>query len=134
MRRDLEFTKGDKVFLKVALMKGVTRFGKGGKLNPRYIGPYKILERAGSLAYCVALPPHLYGSHNVFHVLALRKYVADLSHVLEVSSIPLRKICHTKRYLYELLIGRRTNYAGDEFQWLNYYGTIINHRLKLHGN
>lgn len=56
-RRDLEFTNGDKVFLKVALMKGVTRFGKRGKLNPRYIGPYKILDRVGPLACRLALPP-----------------------------------------------------------------------------
>jgi hypothetical protein len=90
-RRDLEFTNGDKVFLKVAPMKGVTRFGKRGKLNPRYIGPYEILDRVGPLAYRLALPPHLSGVHNVFHVSTLRKYVADPSHVLEAETIPLRE-------------------------------------------
>jgi len=60
-------------------------------LNPRYIGPYKILERVGSLAYCLALLPHLSRVHNIFHVSALRKYVADPSHVLEVETIPLRE-------------------------------------------
>lgn len=89
--RDLEFANGDKVFLKVAPMKGVTRFGKRGKLNPRYIGPYEILDRVGPLAYRLALPPHLSGVHNVFHVSALRKYVADPSHVLEAKTIPIRE-------------------------------------------
>jgi hypothetical protein len=90
-RRDLEFAVGDKVFLKVTPMKGVTRFGKKGKLNPRYIGPYEILERVGSLAYRLALPPHLSGVHNVFHVSTLRKYVTDPSHVIEVESISVRE-------------------------------------------
>jgi len=72
-------------------MKGVTRLEKRGKLNPRYIGPYEILERVGSLAYRLALPPHLSRVHNIFHVSALRKYVADPSHVLEVETIPLRE-------------------------------------------
>jgi len=72
-------------------MKGVTRFGKRGKLNPRYIGPYEILDRVGPLAYRLALPPYLSGVHNVFHVSALRKYVADPSHVLEAETIPIRE-------------------------------------------
>jgi len=86
-----KFAKGDKVFLKIAPMKGVTRFGKRGKLNPRYIGPYEILDRVGPLAYHLALAPHLSGVHNVLHVSALRKYVADPSHVLEDEMIPLRE-------------------------------------------
>jgi hypothetical protein len=57
-------------------MKGLTRFKKRGKLDPQYIGPYEILERVDSLAYCLALPPNLSRVHNVFHV-----YVADPSHV-----------------------------------------------------
>lgn len=81
-RRELEFNVGDHVFLKVAPMKGVVRFGKRGKLNPRYVGPFEILERIGTLAYRVALPPHLSSVHNVFHVSTLRKYVSDPSHVL----------------------------------------------------
>jgi hypothetical protein len=87
----VEFVKGDKVFLKVAPMKGVTRFGKRGKLNPRNIGPYEILDRVGPLAYPLALPPHLSRVHNVFHVSALRKYVANPSHVLEAETIPIRE-------------------------------------------
>ncbi|MBN2228639.1 MAG: DDE-type integrase/transposase/recombinase, partial [Candidatus Thorarchaeota archaeon] len=64
-RRPLEFQVGDSVFLKVSPFKGVIRFGKRGKLNPRYIGPYEILERVGRAAYRLALPPNLASVHNV---------------------------------------------------------------------
>ena len=67
-RRPLEFEIGDHVFLKVAPMKGVMRFGRKGKLHPRFIGPYEILERIGNVAYRLALPPEMSGVHNVFHV------------------------------------------------------------------
>nr|CAD1836349.1 unnamed protein product [Ananas comosus var. bracteatus] len=81
-RRDLEFAVGDRVFLKVSLMRGVKRFGERGKLSPRYIGPYEILERIGMVAYRLALPPKLAGVHNVFHVSNLCKYMHDPEHVL----------------------------------------------------
>ncbi|XP_073121423.1 uncharacterized protein [Henckelia pumila] len=81
-RRDLEFEIGDHVFLKVSPWKGVVRFGKKGKLSPRYIGPFEILEKVGARAYRVALPPNLGGVHNVFHISMLRKYVANPSHVI----------------------------------------------------
>ena len=67
-RRDLEFEVGDHVFLKVSPMKFVMRFGRNRKLNPRFVGPFEILERIGTLAYKVALPPSLSKIHNVFHI------------------------------------------------------------------
>ena len=70
-RRDLEFEVGDKVFLKVAPMKGVFRFGCKGKLSPCFMGPFEILERVGQVAYRLALPPVLSRVHNVFHVSML---------------------------------------------------------------
>ena len=81
-RRPLEFEVRDFVFLKVAPMKGVMRFGKKGKLSPRYIGPFEIIERVGNVAYRLALPPELASVHNVFHVSMLKKYVPDSSHIL----------------------------------------------------
>ena len=67
-RRLLEFEVRNHVFLKVSPIKSVVRFGIRGKLNPRYIGPYKVLERIGPMVYWMALPPSLAGVYNVFHV------------------------------------------------------------------
>ena len=87
LRRDLEFEVGDHVFLKVSPMKSVIRFGKKGKLSPRFVGPFEILERVGTLAYKLALPPSLSKIHNVFHVSTLRKYVFDPSHIVKLEPI-----------------------------------------------
>ena len=73
----MEFTVGDMVILKVSPMKGVRRFGKKGKLAPRYVGPFGVLERIGNVAYTLELPPQLAGVHDVFHVSMLRKHVRD---------------------------------------------------------
>ncbi|WRX08490.1 Reverse transcriptase/retrotransposon-derived protein [Theobroma cacao] len=89
-RRDLEFQVGDNVFLKVSPTKGVMRFGKKGKLSPRYIGPFEILERVGAVAYRLALPLDLSNIHPVFHVSMLRKYNLDPSHVIRYKTIQLQ--------------------------------------------
>ncbi|KAK6164024.1 hypothetical protein DH2020_000888 [Rehmannia glutinosa] len=90
-RKLLEFAVGDAIFLKVTPMKGVMRFGKKGKLSPRFVGPFEILERIGDLAYRIALPTALSGVHNVFHVSMLKKYIPDQSHILSYETIDLRK-------------------------------------------
>ena len=82
-RRPLEFEVGDNFFLKVMPKRGVVKFSKQGKLSPRYIGPFEILERVGIVAYRLALPPSLSGVHKVFHVSMLRKYTPDLTHVVD---------------------------------------------------
>ena len=79
--RPLEFEVGDHVFLKVMLKRGVVRFGKRGKLSPRFIGPFEILESVGTVAYQLALPPSMSGVHEVFHVSMLRRYTPDPTHV-----------------------------------------------------
>jgi hypothetical protein len=76
-------------FLKVSPTKGVNRFGVKGKLKPRFIGPYEILERVGPAAYRLALPPSLGNVHNVFHVSQLRKYVHDPKHIIRQEEIDL---------------------------------------------
>ncbi|KAL3746177.1 hypothetical protein ACJRO7_015170 [Eucalyptus globulus] len=86
-RRPLEFQVGEHVFLKVSPMRGTSRFGKKGKLSPRYVGPFEILERIGTLAYRLALPPRLAQVHNVFHVSMLRKYEPDPTHVLNFEEL-----------------------------------------------
>ncbi|KAK8562255.1 hypothetical protein V6N12_010341 [Hibiscus sabdariffa] len=87
--RDIQYEVGDKVFLKVSTWKKVFIFGKKGKLSPRYIGPFEILERIGSVAYRLALPPEFDKIHNVFHVSMLRRYKSDPSHILELEEVEL---------------------------------------------
>ena len=82
-RRPLEFQVGDHVFLKVMPKRGVVRFDKRGKLSPRFIGPFEILERVDTVAYRLALPPSMSGVHEVFHVSMLRKYTLDPAHVVD---------------------------------------------------
>ncbi|GJR62638.1 reverse transcriptase [Tanacetum coccineum] len=88
-RRDLEFQVGDRVFLKVSPFRGVKRFGIKGKLSPRFIGPFEILERIGEVSYRLALPPQLSHVHDVFHVSLLRGYHY---HPLHVASYPFDQI------------------------------------------
>ncbi|XP_073317257.1 uncharacterized protein [Primulina huaijiensis] len=88
-RRPLQFEVGDHVFLKIAPLKGVMRFVKKGKLSPRFIGPFEILDRVGDQAYRLALPPDLDRVHNVFHVSMLRKYIPNPSHVLRHEPLDL---------------------------------------------
>ncbi|KAL5769927.1 hypothetical protein ACOSP7_014081 [Xanthoceras sorbifolium] len=89
-RKEVEYDVGEKVFLKVSPWKKVLRFGRKGKLSPRFIGPYEIIERVGPVAYRLALPPELEKIHNVFHVSMLRKYRSDPSHRVQAESIEIR--------------------------------------------
>ena len=86
-RRPLEFEVGDHVFLKVMPKRGVVRIDKRGKLTPRYIGPFEVLERVDTVAYRLALPPSLSCVHEVFHVSMLRKYTPDPTHVVDWEEI-----------------------------------------------
>ena len=86
-RKDVFFSTRDLVSLKVSPMKGVMRFGKKGKLAPRYIGPFEIKSRVGEVAYRLVLPPEFSRIHPVFHVSMLRKYISDPSHVLQPQTV-----------------------------------------------
>ena len=86
-RCPLEFEVGDHVFLKVMLKRGVVRFDKRGKLLPRFIGPFEILERVGTVAYRLALPPNMLGVHEVFHVSMLWRYTPDPAYVVDWGEI-----------------------------------------------
>ncbi|KAL4387925.1 hypothetical protein GQ457_09G030640 [Hibiscus cannabinus] len=88
-RRDIHYSVGEKAFLKVSPWKKVFRFGKKGKLSPRFIGPFEIVEEVGPVAYRLALPPKFNKIHDVFHVSMLRKYISDPSHVLEPDEVEL---------------------------------------------
>ena len=69
--------------------RGVVRFGKRGKLSPRFIGPFEILERVGTVVYRLALPPSMSGVNEVFHVSMLRKYTPDPAHVVDWGQIEI---------------------------------------------
>ena len=86
-RRPLEFEVGDHVFLKVMPKRGVVRFYKRGKLSQRFIGPFEILERVGTIACRLALPPSMSSVHDVFQVSMLWKYTPDPAHVVDWGEI-----------------------------------------------
>ncbi|GJZ29848.1 putative reverse transcriptase domain-containing protein [Tanacetum coccineum] len=88
-RKPLEFQVGDRVMLKVSPRKGVIQFGKRGKLNPRYIGPFKILKRVGPVSYTLELPKELSNIHNTFHVSNLKKCLSDESLVIPMKELRL---------------------------------------------
>nr|GEZ77872.1 putative reverse transcriptase domain, ribonuclease H-like domain, aspartic peptidase domain protein [Tanacetum cinerariifolium] len=93
-RRPLEFNVRDKVMLKVSPWKGVIRFGKRRKLSPRFIRPFKILERVGPVAYKLELPRELQGIHNTFHVSNLKKYLSDESLIIPLDEFQLDEKLH----------------------------------------
>ena len=90
-RRDIKYEVGDNVFLKVSPWRKILRFGQKGKLSPRFIGPYEILECIGPMAYRLALPPELAKLHDVFYMSMLRRYRSDKSHILPVQEIQVHE-------------------------------------------
>jgi hypothetical protein len=101
--KNFKIYRGNKVFLRVAPTKGVTRFDKKWKLNPRYIRAFEILERVGPVAYRLALSPNLAEIHDVFHVSMLKKYVPDPSHVIKYEPLQLREDLTYKELLVKLM-------------------------------
>ncbi|GKV43108.1 hypothetical protein SLEP1_g50442 [Rubroshorea leprosula] len=92
----------------VSPTRGVLRFGIRGKLSPRYIGPYPILERVGEVAYCLELPRNLAGFDDVFHVSLFRKYIPDPSHIIDPEPIQLREdLTYDKHPIHILVFKER---------------------------
>lgn len=77
------------MFVRVRPNKSPFKFGKAAKLAPRFIGPFKIIERIGSVAYKLELPPHLGKMHDVFHISVLRHYLSDPTHILKMDDLQL---------------------------------------------
>nr|GFD48006.1 putative reverse transcriptase domain-containing protein [Tanacetum cinerariifolium] len=125
----MEFQVGDKLMLKVSPWKGVVRFGKRGKFNPRYVGPFKVLKRIGDVAYKLNLPEELSRVHNTLHVYNLKKCHADepfsvsldelhfddkLHYVEELVEIVNRKVKRLKRSRIPLVKVRWNSKRGPE--------------------
>jgi hypothetical protein len=88
-RRDLSFEVGDFIYLKVSPMRGTQRFKVKGKLAPRYVGPFQIINPKGEVAYQLELPPHLSDVHNVFHVSQLKKFLWVLGETISMGQLDL---------------------------------------------
>jgi hypothetical protein len=99
----LTFEVGDYVYLKVSPVKGVKRFNMKGKLAPRYIGPFKILERHGEVAYQLVLPERLSGVHDVFHVSQLKKCLRVPKEQIPLEELVVKEDLTYKEYPIKIL-------------------------------
>ncbi|GKD36598.1 putative reverse transcriptase domain-containing protein [Tanacetum coccineum] len=131
-RKPLEFQVGDRVMLKVSPRKGVIRFRKQGKLNPRYIEPFRILKRVSPVAYKLELPKELINVHNTFHVSNLKKCLSNESLVIPMKKLRLddklnfveepveimdRKVKQLRQSRIPIIKVRWNSKRGPEFTW-----------------
>jgi hypothetical protein len=135
-RRILEFEVGNHVYLRVSPMKGMKRFGVKGKLAPRYIGSFPILEKCGTVAYKLDLPPSLTGVHNIFHMSQLKKCLkahvdvmlpevtpleADLSYPEHPIKVLDQKDRVTRRKIIKFFKIQWSNHSEEEATWESKY-------------
>ncbi|GJS12642.1 hypothetical protein Tco_0407114 [Tanacetum coccineum] len=131
-RKPMVFQVGDKFMLKVSPWKGIVRFGKRGKLNHRYVGPFKVIERVETVAYKLVLPPPLSRVHNMFHVSNLKKCMSNESLVIPLEGLRVddklhfveepievmdREIKQLKRSRIPIIKVRWNSKRGLEFTW-----------------
>jgi hypothetical protein len=124
-RRNLSFEVGDFVYLKVSLMRGLFRFKIRGKLAPRYIGPFEILEQRGEVAYQLELPPQLSDVHDVFHVSQLRKCLRVLEEQMPLEELQVGEDLTYQQYPVKILdisekVTRNYRYKMFKVKWSNH--------------
>ncbi|GJX73645.1 hypothetical protein Tco_0312240 [Tanacetum coccineum] len=130
--KPMEFSVGDMVMLKASLWKGVIHFGKHGKLSPRYVGPFKVIDRIDPVVYKLELPNELRRIHNTFHVSNLKKYLADENLIIPLEEIQLddklhfieepveimdREVKQLKQSRIPIVQIRWNSRRGSEFTW-----------------
>ncbi|GKF21338.1 hypothetical protein Tco_0069976, partial [Tanacetum coccineum] len=131
-QKPLEFSVGNKLLLKISPWKGVEHFGKRSKLSPRYVGPFKVVERVGPIAYRLRLPQELVGIHNTFHVSNLKKCLADVNLHVPLEEIKIddklrfveehieimdREVKRLKQSLIPMVKVHWNSRRGPEFTW-----------------
>jgi hypothetical protein len=121
----LEFEVGDHVYLQVSPMKGVKRFGMKGKLAPRYIRPFPILEKCGLVAYKLELPPSLAGVHDIFHISQLKKCLKAAVDVVLLEVTPLKVDLTYPKHPIKILdqkdrVTRDKTIKFFRVQWINH--------------
>jgi hypothetical protein len=102
-RRPLQFQVGNFVYLRVSPTRGIQQFGIKGKLAPRYIGPFEIIEVCGLVAYCLQLPPQLATIHDIFHVFQLRKCVKIPTEIIDSQSSEIQPDLSCTEHLIKVL-------------------------------
>ena len=133
-RRPLMFEVGDHVYLRVLAMKGVFRFGVRGIFAPRYVGPFKITEKCGPVAYRLELLPHLASVHDVFHVSQLKKCLRVPDQVVDTSLLQIEQdLSHMKKNPFECLIKNNGSLeTGPSLSTKN--NGVITPKKRPHGN
>jgi hypothetical protein len=124
-RRNLSFEVSDFVYLKVSPMRRLRRFKIRGKLAPRYIGPFKILEQRGEVAYQLKLPPQLSDVHDVFHVSQLRKCLRVLEEQIPLEELTVGEDLTYQEYPVKILdtsekVTQNNRYKLCKVQWSNH--------------
>ncbi|WMV24634.1 hypothetical protein MTR67_018019 [Solanum verrucosum] len=125
-RRDLEFEVHDWVYVKILPMKGVMKFGKKGKLSPRFVGPYKILRRVGKVAYELDLPNELASVHPVFHVFMSKKCIGNPTSIVSLEGLEIKENLVYEEVLVEILDRqvkklRNMEVASVKVLWRNHF-------------
>nr|GEW13013.1 hypothetical protein [Tanacetum cinerariifolium] len=123
-RNPMEFEVGDMVMLKVSPWKGVVQFGKRGKLNLRYVGPFKVLAKVGTVAYRLELPQELSRVHHTFHVSNLKKCYADEPLVMSLEGIHVDDRLQFVKSPLKSWNGRSKGLSEARYHWLRFAGTI----------